>query len=181
MLTLTQQAAMAADPQFQARVRTAMLAEAAAVLAEANDTAHPVEFGLRMALATDVAQHGGGAHLEEFSWGAAASPAVAGAPGTVFTITTNSAAFPARVGVGQPTGFTGGEIVEIAGAGDPVLDGTWAATPVSQASFSIPVLGGVMAGPGGTVTLQPSDANIATAVGAVWNGIAGITPANAGT
>lgn len=180
MSTLTQQAAMAADPMFQARVSAAMVTGAAAVLAEANETGTPVSFALKTALATSVIQDPTPL-VPRFALAVATNPGVSEAAGAIMSIAQITAGLPTIIGVYQTTNFAGGEIVEITGTADPVVNGTWAVTVVNPTAFSIPVLTSIMNSAGGQVSLQPTDADISTAVAAVWADLAGVTPATAGT
>lgn len=176
MSTFAQQAALATDPQFLARLRAAMVSGAIAVLTEAQDNAHPQREALRQALASSVVQDPA-PWMPRFAWAVTTNPAVAAAAGGLFSIASTSEALPSVIAVNQTTNFAGGEIVEIAGALDPAVNGTWAVTVFNPTAFTIPVLGTIAGGAGGTASLQATDADITTAVSAAWNSVAGVTNA----
>jgi hypothetical protein len=180
MSTLTQQEAMAADALFQARVTAAMVTGAAAVLAEDNDTEHPISFAMKTALATQVMQNPAPL-MPRFALAVATNPGVSQAATSIMSISQVVSGLPTTIATYQDTGFAGGEIVEIAGAADQAVNGCWETTVVSATSFSIPILTTTMSGAGGTVSLQPTDDDITTAIASVWADLAGVTPANSGT
>lgn len=177
MSTLTQQAALAVNPGFQARVRAAMITEAAAVLALPADTAHPQQYTLRTGLATAIMGNAA-PYLERFAWAAATTPVVAQADMSLYGIASTAIGPPAVITTTAPiTNLATGAIVAIASAADPILNGSWPITVTGPSTFTIPVAGSAPGGAGGTVTDQPTDSGISSAVHAVWNDIAGITMA----
>lgn len=174
MSTFAQQAAVAADPGFLARLRAAVVLGAVEILGEPRNPAAPQTELLRQALASSVVQDPA-PWLPRFAWAVATNPAVANAAGGLFSISQTSNVLPCVVGVFQTTGFAGGEIVEITGATDPAVNGTWTVTVVNPTAFSIQALGTETGGAGGTVSLQATDADITSAVSQVWNSVAGVT------
>jgi hypothetical protein len=183
MGTLAQQADLAADPQFQQRVQAAIQTAAANILAQAQGALGPQTYALRNALAASVMVNASDTPnlVIRFAWAVATNSTVSndipagpvpieasqvqqGGPVLVSTLTAN--------------GLTTGQVVEIEGAADPAINDTWVITVINITTFSIPVLGTLAGGAAGTITVQPPDADIATAVAACWNAVAGV---NAGT
>lgn len=73
----TEQAALAQDETFRAKVRIALMTAVISVMGEAEGAFSSTEYGKRQTLAFDVLKAaGGGILLEAFSWGVAANPAV---------------------------------------------------------------------------------------------------------
>jgi chemotaxis response regulator CheB len=173
--TLTQQAALAVSPGFQARVRAAMVTEAAAVLALPADPGHPQQAQLRGALALEVLTNPA-PYLERFAWACVTTAPVRDqiAPSlTGITVVTHGA--PAAVTTSSPHGLATGATVVIDGTtGGP--NGTWSITVTGPSAFTIPVAVAADLPAGGTVTAQPDDPSISTAVHAVWSSIAGVQP-----
>jgi hypothetical protein len=183
MSTLAQQAALASDPLFQTRIEAAMITAAANILAQGQGAMGPNTFALRTTLAASVMVNASDTPplVTRFAWAVATNPTVAAdIPAASVPIVSSAvqAAGPDIVTTYAAHGFTNGQIVEIDNAIDPVINGTWVITYLTTTTFSVPVLGTVMGGPGGYATLQPPDADIATAIAACWNAVAGV---NTGT
>jgi hypothetical protein len=179
--TLTQQAALAADPQFQARVQAAMVATASNIVLQtfASFGGDGPTYTLRESLATSILTSGAAPYLPRFAAAVAVNAVVvADIPASPVAITYSTAALPSVITTAAAHGLASGQIVEIAGhLVNTAVNGTWAVTVISTTTFSVPVAGSGIGGVSGTVTLQPPDADINTAVASVWNGIAGATVA----
>jgi|SRR6185437_8711249 len=173
MSTLTQQAALAVNPGFQQRIQAAIVTAAAAILAAAWDPGRPVTSQLRTDLALSVMQDAT-PWLTRFGWAVAVTPVVANADMSLSGIASTAAGPPAVITTTAAHGLGNGAVVSIAGAVDPVLNGTWQITVISATTFSVPVGGSETGGAGGTVTDQPTDTGISTAVSSVWNDLAGV-------
>jgi hypothetical protein len=183
MGTLAQQADLAADPQFQQRVQAAILTAAANILAQAQGGMGPQTYALRNALAASVIVNASDTPnlVTRFAWAVATNSTVAGdIPAAPIPIESSQVqqAGPVIITTFAASGLTNGQVVEINGAADPAINDTWVVTVITTTTFSIPVLGTTAGGAAGTITVQPPDADIATAVSACWNAVAGV---NAGT
>lgn len=184
MSTLTQQAALAQDPLFQTRVSAAMVAAAEIIAAQtfaqfqATGGDGPT-YTLRGSLATLILTTGGAAVLPRFAFAAAVSPALAAdIAASPVAIAASTASLPSLVTTVHPHGLATGDIVSIANhLENTVINGSFAVTVIDGSAFTVPVLGTGFGGGTGTVTKQPSDADVATAVQGAWSGIAGATAA----
>ena len=177
-ISLAQAAVLAQNPQFRARVKAQMVVSALAVNAEAVNAGGigPVTYAARHGLATQIV-NGADPYLDRFAWMVAANGLVqADSFHLPVSIVKTYAVNPAVIACGAPHGLVSGDVAEIDGALDPVLDGSWVVTVIDPVQFSVPVLGGSdqQAKPGGTVTRQAPDADLNTAIASVWNAIAGV-------
>jgi hypothetical protein len=175
--TYAQQAALAVDLGFRARVRASMVTEANVILSGPDDSdAHPATFkartGLALTVMTDPAPY-----LERFAWACATTSAVRDEIAPSLTAVASTAAGPpAVITTAAAHGLATGTTVAIAGAADPAVNGTWTITVTSTTTFTIPVVGSMAGAAGGTVTAQPDDNAVNSAVTTVWNMIAGVIP-----
>jgi hypothetical protein len=181
-ISYAQVAVLAQNVNFRARVKAAMVTAAQTISAEAvaANGQGPLTYQARHQLATQVI-NGADPYLDRFAWAAASY-----GPG-VNTVVTDSlhdpvsivktyAVNPAVIACGSAHGLVSGDVAEIDGALDSTLDGTWVVTVKDAQQFSVPVLGGrdEQAAPGGTVTKQAPDSDLAAAVSSAWNAIAGV-------
>jgi hypothetical protein len=173
--TLAQQAALAANPGFLARIQSAIVKAATALLAAPEDKGHPLTFKRVTDLATSVMTETD-PWLARFGRACAVTSAVADADMSLYGIAGTTAGPPAVITTTAPHGMGNGAVVSIAGAADAILNGTWAILATGATTFTIPVAGTEIGAAGGTVTLQPTDTGINTAVASVWNDIAGVVP-----
>lgn len=178
MSTLIEQMGTAADAGFQSRVRAAILAEAATILAAAISGMDVAAFTLRNALAAKILGGGSSAEAATFAYAIAVTSGVAADIGIPVNIADSTPASPAVIDTVTAHGMTTGQAAKIINAIDPNINGTWPVTVVNPTEFTIPAAGSLSGTVGGTVTQQPTDADIATAVAAVWNAVAGV---NTGT
>jgi hypothetical protein len=136
-------------------------------------------YTLRETLATAILTGGAAPYLPRFAAAVAVNAViVADIPAAPVAIAYSTAALPSVITTLGAHGLTTGQIVEIANhLVNTAIDGTWSVTVLTTTTFSVPVLGSGIGGQSGTVTLQPPDADVNTAVASVWNGIAGATVA----
>jgi hypothetical protein len=174
MSTLIEQMGTAADAGFQSRVHAAILAEAQ-VIAAAAVTGDVATYTLRTALAAKILGASSTSMATTFAYAIAVTSGVAADIGVPVNIIDSSAASPAVIDTQSAHGLTTGGVGKVINTIDPVLSGTWPVTVVTSTQFTIPVAGTLSGTIGGTVTPQPTDADIATAVAAVWNAVAGIS------
>ncbi|SRR6266496_2260437 len=175
MANLCQQALMAADPGFQARVQVNVVASAVAIAGEAIGAMDTTVYQKRQALALSVLTSPA-AFTTRFALGAASTSQIGGDIGAPVAVTSSTSANPSVVTTAAVHGLTSGDTVQIIGhATNTALNGQWVATVLTTTTFSVPVAG-IGSGTGGTVVRQPSDANI-TNFGpfAQWNKFAGVT------
>lgn len=134
-----------------------------------------VVYQKRQALATAVLANPL-AYLERFAIGAASNSTIGGDISAPVAITSSTAVNPSVITTAVVHGLTSGDTVQIVGhLTNTALNGQWVATVITTTTFSVPVLG-IGVGSGGTVTRQPSDANIANfGPFAQWNKFAGVT------
>lgn len=177
--TLTEQAALAASPGFQARVRAGMIAAAGSIanIPQAGPPPlGPLAFAARTGLATAVVQ-GADAYLGRFAWAVATSPAVSNDMHQPVAITGTGGGMPATITTAVPHGLTSGQTVEIDGTADDTVNGTWAVAVADATHFTIPVYASKFEAVGGSATQQPADLSIQTAINTVWGVVAGVTAA----
>jgi hypothetical protein len=176
--TLIEQMGVAADAGFQSRVRAAILAEAATIAAAGPSGMDLATFTLRTALAAKILAGASSTWAATFAYAIAVMSGVAADIGVPVNIADSTPGYPAVVDTMAAHGLTTGGAAKIINAVDPAINGTWPVTVVSSTEFTIPVAGTLSGVAGGTVTPQPTDADIATAVAAAWNAVAGV---NTGT
>lgn len=181
--TLAQQAALAVNPGFLTRVQAAMITGAAAQLATANDTQHPISYAKKMALGTAVIQNPTptNPYISQFAWAVVTTTGTFTVGSTLTPIASTAVGPPAAITTAVAHGLSTGNTVTISGATDPLLNATWTITVTSTTAFTVPITGSLVGGASGSVSLQPLDSEINTAIASVWNYIAGITPINATT
>ena len=167
-------AALAGDPQFQARVQAAMITAALNVAAEAKGTQDLDTYQMRHTLAVKVL-NSPQQFITQFAWAAAANTTVAGDVGAPVSIASSTAANPSVVTTAAAHGLSSGQWAEITGhLVNTALDGTWPVTVLTTLTFSVPVLGTGTGGATGTVTVQPPDADIQFAVNSIFSDMAGV-------
>lgn len=177
---LISQASMANNTNFQHRVQSAILAEAAIVLASSPTAGYPVTYQLRTALAIAITQNSS-PYVVPFAYAIVGYGN--GAPGTLSgdmsdaasTVAASSGS-PAEITTSAANTFTTGETVLIQGATDTAIDGMWTVTVIDSTHFTVPIASTMtVSTPQGIAQAQPPDSDIATAVSAIWNNVAGIT------
>jgi hypothetical protein len=176
--TYAQQAALAGDPGFQARVKASMVTNANVILAVADaDDARPRVFDMRCDLATAVISTDPVPFVPQFALACATTSAVRDeiAP-SLTAIASTAPGPPAVITTAVAHGLADGATVAIAGAADPQVNGTWTIHVTGTTTFTIPVTGSLAGPAGGTVTAQPDDNAINSAVTTVWNMVAGVRP-----
>jgi hypothetical protein len=175
-----QQYAVTQDPFFLNRLSLAVVKGAAAIAAETfagSGLSTPV-YQLQQALATSILTAGASKFLPLFAAAVACNSVVAADLGNAVPvlIASSTAAMPSVVTTAAAHGLTTGQTAEIANhLLNTSANGTWTVTEISSTTFSIPVPGNAVGGATGTVTLQPPDADLDTAVAACWLDIAGAT------
>ena len=172
--TLAQQAALAVDTAWRARVRAAMIAGAGAILAFGYTPGIPETYRRRADLATSVMQDAA-SFIDQFSWALVQDPNVNTNYATSLTgIASTAAGPPLTVTTSAPHGLSTGATVQITGAVDPAANGWWTITVTTTTAFTIPVAGTAAGTAGGMVVTGPSDAQVFTAVASVWSDLAGV-------
>lgn len=172
--TLIQQSGLAADAGFQTRVHMAMMAQASVVAAAAIGSLDLAAYELRLALASKILAAGGASQVTAFAYAVAATSACSADLGTVISVAATAPGPPAVITTVAAHGMSTGNTAKVVNTLDTAIAGTWTVTVIDSTDFSVPVSGTSSQGIGGQVTQQPSDSDIATAVAAVWNGIAGV-------
>jgi hypothetical protein len=173
--TLIQQSGLAADAGFQSRVHVAMMVEAEVIAAASVSGADIAVYTLRTALAAKILAAGGASQVTAFAWAVAATAACSADLGTAVTIAGTQPGPPAVITTVAAHGMSTGNVAKVVNTLDTAVAGTWVVTVIDSTDFSVPVSGTSAQGTGGQVTQQPTDSDIATAVAAVWNAIAGVS------
>jgi hypothetical protein len=174
--SLHQQAALADNPQFQARVRALMVLAAGSIISAGADTLGPASAALRLNLAVQVFQNAAPL-VERFSWAiVTGGPVPSGIAASGTAIASTTAGLPITVATETAHGLTTGDVVEIDGHdANPEANGTWVATVTGPETFTVPGYGSAFGEQTGTVTKQPSDSDMNTSIAGAWNDVAGIT------
>jgi hypothetical protein len=90
-MAFSDQAALAVDAAFQAKVRVALVTAAVDVMGEDKTGMSDAKYGKRQALAYAVLQSGGASQTERFAWAVAANVAVSsGSTDSDIQFTVNS-------------------------------------------------------------------------------------------
>jgi hypothetical protein len=91
-------------------------------------------------------------------------------------IASSTAVMPSAITTAAVHGLSTGNTAEISGhAVNTAVNGIWKVTVTSTTVFTVPVPGNAVGAATGQVTLQPPDADLDTAIAAVWADIAGAT------
>lgn len=173
--SLSDQAALAADLTFQARVRLALVAAAAAVAGEAVGAFGQEHYNKRQRLAY-AALNSPDSQVARFAYAVATNATVAGGYGPPVGITSSTAVNPSVVTTTAVHGLTTGDSVVIAGhAANTAINGGWTVTVLTTTTFTVPVLGVAAGAVTGTVRKMPPDSDIAFTVSSLWDDMAGVT------
>lgn len=171
--SLINTANLAADTGFRSRVLAAMVTAALNVAAEAV-TQDPATYNMRHTLAVAILNNPGG-YLDRFAWAVAANATVSGDVQAPVAIASSTAANPSAITTAAVHGLLTGDVAEIAGhLVNTAVNGTFPVTVTSATAFTVPALGNGAGGATGTVTKQPPDADIQTAVNSSFSDIAGV-------
>lgn len=175
MASRSDEAALAADTNFQARIKLSVVAAATAVAGEAVGGMSTTHYNKRQALAY-TALNNPDTQVTRFAYGVATNATVAGGYGAPIAISSSTAANPAVVTTAAAHGLTTGDCVVIAGhATNTALNGGWTATVLTSTTFSIPVLGTAAGGATGTVRHHPPDSDVDFTVNSLWDDMSGVT------
>jgi len=174
MASLNDQAALALDLNFQARVRLALVAAATAVAGEAVGTFGPEHYNKRQRLAYAVL-NAPDPQVSRFAAAVATNSTVAGGYGPPIAIVSSTAVNP-TVLTTATHGLSTGDNVVIAGhATNTAANGGWVVTVITSLTFSVPALGIGAGGATGTVRKMPPDSDLAFTVSSIWDDMAGVT------
>lgn len=176
MAVLASQAILAANTGFRDRVYVSMVAAGIAVAGEAQGVMSGTVYGKRQNLALAVLSNPL-SYLERFAIGAAANSTIGADVFPPTAIASSTAANPSVITTAAAHSLSTGDTVQILGhAVNTAVNGQWTATVLTTTTFSVPTLGNGIGLASGTVTKQPSDANI-TNFGpfSQWNKFAGVT------
>lgn len=175
MASLNDQASLALDTNFQARVRLALVATATAVAGEAVGAFGQEHYNKRQRLAY-AALNSPDSQVIRFAAATATNSTVAGGYGAPVAISSSTAVNPAVVTTAAVHGLSTGDNVVVAGhATNTALNGGWVVTVLTTTTFSVPVLGNAAGGATGTVRHHPPDSDIAFTVSSIWDDMAGVT------
>lgn len=172
---LSEQAILAADPQFQARVRGAIVTGSVAVAGATPDGlgVDQAVYDLMANMCAAILANPD-TYVDRFSIAVATAPTVTGDMHEPVAIASSDPDLPIAVTTVGPHGLATGAIVQIDGHnGNTAANGTWPVTVISDTTFTIPALGDTSGPQSGTVTQQPSDANLTAAVAATAPAVAG--------
>lgn len=162
------------DPLFLGRVNAAMVSTALTVAGEAVGAQDPGTYAARHVLAAAVL-NSPPSYLNRFAWVAAVNATVGADVGVPISIASSTAVNPSVVTTSTVHGLATGNWVEISGhLVNTVINGLFQVTVISTTVFNVPVLGNGAGGATGTVTLQPPDVDIASALGNAFSSIAGV-------
>jgi hypothetical protein len=171
--SLSDQAALALDTAFQARVKLALVAAATAVAGEAVGAFGSEHYNKRQRLAYAVL-NAPDSQVQRFALATATNSTVAGGYGVPVAVTSSTAVNPSVVTTATH-GLTTGDNVVIAGhLTNTAINGGWVVTVLTTTTFSVPVLG-IGSGTAGTVRKMPPDSDIAFTVSSIWDDMAGVT------
>jgi hypothetical protein len=174
------QYAVTQDTYFLNRLSQAIVAGAvtqAAATFSSSMVSQPA-YQMAQALASSILTGGAAQYLPRFAAAVACNATVAADLNNAVpvAIASSTAAMPAAITTSAVHGLISGNTAEISGhLINTAVNGIWVVTVTSTTVFTVPVLGNAVGASTGVVSLQPPDADLATAVAAVWPDIAGAT------
>jgi hypothetical protein len=169
------------DPYFQNRLTQAIVKGAVTVAAETfAGSALPLPaYNMQQALASSILTGGVSAKILGLFAAAVVCNATVAADlnnAVPVLIASSTQAMPSAVTTAAVHGLTTGQTAEISGHSvNTAVNGIWVVTVTSTTVFTVPVPGNAVGAATGQVALQPPDADLDTAIAAVWAGVSGST------
>jgi hypothetical protein len=176
-----QQYTVTQDPFFLNRLSQAIVkgavTQAAGTFYGSSAVSLPA-YEMQQALAASILTGGVTSYLPRFAAAVACNATVAADLNNAVPvlIASSTQAMPSAITTSSAHGLSTGETAEISGhAANTAVNGIWLVTVTSGTVFTVPVPGTAVGSATGQVSLQPSDADLDTAIAAVWADVAGAT------